>query len=254
MIPLVWAILPVIALVAFTAYKTIIASDPLHYMYPNFLMFTPFRKDLTNIWPKYVKYDTSITFEPAQIPSIDSNLFSMESLAKATEGWKYPAVIRGIFKNSTAVEKWGDPNYLSSKIGDFLVPVVRTAIYGTLQNDRTVMTFRDAFTEIVTNSTSKMYLFFPVRSRFNFNHSELGVLKALESSINKVVLEDLEINTRIWNGFGTEKHSTYFGAQLIVGQGAKDSEITTGTGWHCAAGNNWFAQVSSARKSCDLIN
>ena len=26
-------------------------------------------------------------------------------------------------------------------------------------------------------------------------------------------------------------------------KGSNDSDATTGTGWHCAAGNNWFVQV-----------
>jgi hypothetical protein len=57
------------------------------------------------------------------------------------------------------------------------------------------------------------------------------------------VKEDLEIDKRIWNGFGTKAHSTFFGSQFVIGQGTNDTDATTGTGWHCAFGNNWFAQV-----------
>jgi len=145
------------------------------------------------------------------------------------------------------VSKWSDPEYLPSLIGEFKIPVVRTATYGTLQNDRTIMPFEEVFKEIVADEKSKMYVFFPVKSRFNFNGSELGALNALQEKLNEITLRDLELH-RIWKGFGTIAHSTYFGSQLIVGRGSNDSDDTTGTGWHCAAGNNWFIQVVGRKR------
>ena len=56
---------------------------------------------------------------------------------------RYPAVVRGLFLDTPAGQKWAVPGYLSSKIGDFSIPVVRNAEYGTLQNDRAVLTFRE---------------------------------------------------------------------------------------------------------------
>jgi NDP-sugar pyrophosphorylase family protein len=136
-----------------------------------------------------------------------------------------------------------DPDYLPSLIGDFTIPVVKKAIYGTLQNDRAEMTFRESFQDVITNDDSKLYLFFPVKSRFNFNGSDIGSLERLQEAVNDVVLKDLKINEKIWNGFGTKKHSTYFGSQFVIGKGSADTAETTGTGWHCAAGNNYFIQV-----------
>lgn len=137
---------------------------------------------------------------------------------------------------------------MASHIGQFEIPVVRDATYGTLQNDRSVVTFEEAYSEILSNPTSKQYLFFPVKSRFSFNHSELGALEKLQDAINEVVRNDLDLD-RIWHGFGDKKsHSTFYGSQLIMGRGSNDTESTTGTGWHCAAGNNWFIQVKGSKR------
>jgi len=179
---------------------------------------------------------------------VDYSEFSMEKLRELTNNWRSPAIVRNMFAGTPAYDKWGVDGYLSSKIGDYLIPVVRNAKYNTLQNDRAVIPFREAFTEIVSDADSKMYMFFPVKSRFSFNHSELGALEELQNKVNEVVLEDLEIDKRIWNGFGTNKHSTYFGSQLIIGQGSNDPKETTGTGWHCAAGNNWFVQAIGRKR------
>lgn len=145
------------------------------------------------------------------------------------------------------MRSWADPEYLSSRIGEFVIPVVRTATYGTLQNDRATMEFKEAFNDIVHNTSSKMYLFFPVESRSNFNHSAAGNTQLLKTIINDVVREDLELD-RIWQGFGGKNHKNYHGSQFVIGRGSSDSGDTTGTGWHCAAGNNWFAQVIGTKR------
>ena len=106
------------------------------------------------------------------------------------------------------------------------------------------MSFENAYDEILADAHSKLYLFFPVKSRFSFNHSELGALEKLQQDINKVVSDDLDLS-RIWSGFGSKAHKTFYGSQLIIGRGSDENTTgsTTGTGWHCAAGNNWFVQV-----------
>lgn len=108
----------------------------------------------------------------------------------------------------------------------------------------------EAYEEILANVDSKQYLFFPVQSRFNFNatYNDIEKAKQLKKDINQLVLDDLEIHKRIWNGFGTSSHRTYFGSQLIMGRGVNDSAYTTGTGWHCAMGNNWFIQVAGRKR------
>lgn len=229
-------------------YRLYQLDQPFAFIIPNLLLFTSFRQYTRSLWFKIIDVDKRVRFEPRQIPSIEAKDFDMDALRHATENWRFPAVVRGLFKDTPAVQKWIDPEYLSAKIGDFEIPVVRQAIYNTLQNDRVIMTFRESFTDVVTNNQSKMYLFFPVKSRFNFNGSAAGSLERLQDAINEVVLQDLEIDKLIWNGFGTKKHSTYYGSQFVIGKGSADTAETTGTGWHCAAGNNYFIQVAGKKR------
>jgi hypothetical protein len=231
-------------------YWTILSGDPLVHMYPNFLLFTPFREEVRALWLKHLVIDKGVKRTPTHIAEIQAEDYSYETLKYATENFKHPAVVRGLFLGTSAADKWPTPGYLSSKIGKYDIPVVRTALYNTLQNDRYTTTFGEAYEEILADDTSKMYLFFPVQSRFNFNASKSSEedMAALKTAVNKVVVEDLEIDKRIWSGFGTAKHTTFYGSQLIAGRGSNDSDYTTGTGWHCAIGNNWFVQVAGSKR------
>jgi hypothetical protein len=239
-----FVLLPIILVaIIFPIWRTLQSGNPLSYMYPNLLLFTPYRAAAKNAWTSVISYPTEKATHP-HIPVIEYKDFTLEKLKKATKNWRSPAIVRGMFSGTPATTKWAEDGYLSSKIGKYNIPVVRNAKYNTMQNNRTVIPFHEAFTDIITNPDSMMYLFFPVKSRFNFNHSDLGAMEELQAAVDKIMLDDLEINKRIWNGFGTKAHSTYFGGQFVIGRGQKEVKDTTGTGWHCAAGNNWFAQVS----------
>lgn len=242
------ALIPVLIAVLFPVYKTLQAGDPLEYFLPNLLLFTPFREQTRSLWEKVIKINTSVKRTPTHVPVLDYKDYTFEALREATENWRYPAVVRGFFNNTPAQSKWATPDYLPSRLGEFSVPVVRNALLGKLQNDRTVMPFKDAFGELMADDDSKYYLFFPVKSRFNYNGSDAGSIEALQATVDDMVLHDLDLK-RIWNGFGTKAHSTYFGGQIIIGKGTGyDEADTTGTGWHCAAGNNWFAQVVGGKR------
>ncbi|KAJ1410190.1 hypothetical protein B484DRAFT_455930 [Ochromonadaceae sp. CCMP2298] len=242
-----------LSLAVYPVLRTLQAGHPLSYMYPNLLLFTNLREETRAIWRTVLQFPSEKVVAQ-HIPVIAYADYSMEALRKATNNWRSPVIVRGMFSNTPATEKWATDGYLAGIIGDFMIPVVKDAVYNTLQNDRGVVPFKEAFTEIVENPDSKMYMFFPVKSRFHFNGSDLGsleklqALEMLQEKINEVVLQDLEIDTRIWKGFGTKAHSTYYGSQLIIGQGSNDTDVTTGTGWHCAAGNNWFVQVKGSKR------
>jgi hypothetical protein len=113
-------------------------------------------------------------------------------------------------------------------------------------NDRSLSTFREAYTEIVTVKDSKKYLFIPVKSRMQ-SVAKVDRADALNARINQVVQKGLDLD-RIWKGFGTDKHKNFHGLQMIFGRGTTDSDTTTGTGWHCAPGNNWFVQVMGMKR------
>jgi len=232
-----------VAIVVVPVYRTISSGDSISFLLPNLLLFTPYRELAKTMWSERIHVNMNVKRLPLHIATIEAEDYTFENMRVATENFRFPAVVRGFFNGTVAMEKWADPEYLNSRIGDFVIPVVRAATYGTPQNDRVSMTFREAFSEVADgNQKSKMYLFFPVESRTQFNHSDLGTSQKLKEEVNKVVLEDLDLS-RIWKGFGTKNHKNYHGSQFVIGRGSSDSGETTGTGWHCAAGNNWFAQV-----------
>jgi len=242
------ALIMLLSILGISLLRTYTSGDPLLYIIPNMLMFTPFRQLNIQMWEKFGKaIDKSIEHDMTRIPHIKAEDYTYESLKKASENFKYPVLIKGLLSESQAVQKWSEPGYLSSKIGDWIIPVVNNAKYGTIQNDRSMRTFRESYEEILEDKDSKLYLFFPVQSRFSFNNTEKARLKDLQKAINNVVLEDLNTD-RIWNGFGSNGHKTFFGTQIIAGRGSNDTSTTTGTGWHCAIGNNWFAQIVGRKR------
>lgn len=238
-------------LAAFPAFKTWQVGDPLTYMYPNFLLFTPFRKATSEAWKKVLVVNKAVKRHHTHITEIDAKDYTFETLRDATNNFRHPAVVRGLFLDAPGVKKWHLPGYLSSKIGHHVIPVVNNAEYGTLQNDRSTDTFGNAYEDVLANQSSMKYLFFPVKSRFNFNGSVTSDPTApqrLQDDVNKLAIEDLEINKRIWNGFGTKYHKKYMGTQIILGRGTNSTEKKTGTGWHCAPGNNYFVQVAGRKR------
>lgn len=245
-----WTALFVLAIsIGLPILNTVVFSgDALDTIIPNALLFTSFREEARALWQKTVFIDKNVKREPTHLAEIEAKDYSFESLRVATENFRYPAVVRGLFVDTPAEKKWDQDGYLAEKIGKFEIPVVRNALYGTVQNDRMVMKFGDAYSEILRDEKSKLYLFFPVKSRFSFNHSELGALEVLQDEINDVVHQDLDLD-RIWKGFGKKStHKTFYGSQLIIGRGTNSTKTTTGTGWHCAAGNNWFIQVFGTKR------
>ncbi len=234
------------------AINVVIRGEPLEFIIPNFLMYTPFREATKTYWNNHVlkHIDFSQPRPYLKVPEIPASEYTFEKLRELTNGWRHPAVVRGLFKDTPGYRDWqNNPERIIQEIGEYQIPFVADATYNTLQNGRVVASFEESYREILSNPNSKRYLFFPVKSRFSFNHSDLASLDKLQKKIDKIVLDDLQINQKIWPGFGDESvHKSYFGSQLIVGNGFKDEKDTTGTGWHCAAGNNWFVQVVGSKK------
>jgi hypothetical protein len=186
-----------------------------------------------------------------QIIEMDAADYSYENLRKITQNFHVPAVVRGLFKNTTACRDWGTRGGMSKHIGKHTIPVVVDGKLGSNQREKKSDTFENAFNDILDNNSSEIYLFFPLLSRDHVSFIG-GSHKQLIEDSQKMVLEDLEINKIIRKGFGTSKHSNYYGTQFVVGRGqAKDNVHklkTTGTGWHCAIGTNYFVQVVGGKR------
>lgn len=242
----------VVLMAIFPAYKTMLAGDPLIYMIPNALMFTPYREATISFWRKHKKIDKAVKREPTKIPEIKKEDFSFESLRIATENFRYPALMKGFFKGTPAMEKWTQPGYLSSKIGKYEIPIVDNGIIEdglkdeTGQSKRTIKAFGPAYEELLKDPDDKKYMFFPVLSRFT--NVSRAALQELKLKVDDIIIEDLQLD-RIFHGFG--KHRSFFGAQFIMGRGqntTKETKKTSGTFWHCAMGNNWFALVAGKKR------
>lgn len=125
------------------------------------------------------------------------------------------------------------------------IPVVRDGRVGTLQNDRVVECFGDAFREVFDSDYTNKYLFFPVKSRFMFNGSAAST-NLLQEVCDDIARRDLDLG-RIYPGFGEKANPSYQGAQFVIGktaaEGTRPGQRPTGSDWHCAVGNNFFVQV-----------
>lgn len=245
-----WNVLLVLSLVlaGFVFYRNQkYAKDPLMYMIPNMMMFLPFREVTISLWGSLIQYPKE-PIEPQQVPEIHAKDFSFEALRVVTKNFKSPAVVRGLFQNTTGLKRWSESGYLDSFFGEYEIPVVTKAVHDRGQQNRTVMAIGEVLEEIINDPTTRKYMFFPVQSRFqNTNDTQLQLETELSEKVNKLVRKDLELD-RFWNGFGTSSHTSFIGSQMIVGRGFKEENTTTGTGWHCAVGNNWFIQVVGSKK------
>lgn len=154
-LPIILALLPV--------FFTLQAGDPLSFMLPNFLLFTNLRSLARSQWESLLKLNTAVHHTPHHVPIVSAEQYSYESLREATENFRYPAVVRGLFSNTPAARKWGEPGYLSSIIGDFSIPVINDAKIGkanaTAQEGRTLMKFGDAY-EVLPRILLYCFLFY----------------------------------------------------------------------------------------------
>lgn len=221
-------------------------------LYPYLLLVSPFREENRLAWLSYVPLETRIIRPPKQVPEILAKDYSFEAIRIASRDFRIPVIVRGLFKESVAVKTWKSPERLASKLGDFNIPVVRNAVVGTLQDQREIVRFDDSYRELLSLNYSKEYLFFPVKSRFTFNGSEAGSVAKLQQAVDEVCAEDFNFDL-IWPGFGSKTHTTFAGAQFVIGKSTTEfTNKTTGSDWHCAIGNNWFI-LAAGRKKWDFV-
>ena len=230
------------------SYLTYKAKTPLSYVLPNALLYTPFRETARSLWHSVIEIDFDHKKDPKPVPEMDAADYSYEKLRELTSNFRYPAVVRGLFKGTPAVEHWEKSGYLSSKLGEYTVPVIRNAATDKVQGDRYSGNFSTVYESMLVDESSQEYLFFPVLSRFHLNATgPRRSIEDLKTATNKLIREDLDLD-RIWYGFGTKAHSTYKGAQFIAGRGQKTVEETTKTDWHCAMGSNFFVQAIGRKR------
>lgn len=235
---------PVIFL-SYCAARTLKAGDPLTYMIPNTLLYTPYYKYATPIW-KYLDPPRRLPLKNEQkiIRTIHVEDYDFAKFKELTEDFRYPGVIKGLFKNTTAVEKWTEKGYLSETIGEFDVKV-RVRINDTSEFNNTMATFEESYDTMIEDENYKGRLFFPV-----FTKSKEGTKNHnVHDAVNKVVQGDLDLD-RIWKGFGRyETHGSLIGHQFSIGRAKPPEEQDIPTfDWHCEPGSNWYAQISGTKE------
>lgn len=211
---------------------TVYTKESVLHVIPYIIDYTGFREIAKYQWQILgMQIGNSIPVNHTQIPSIEAHEYTFEKLREITEGFSTPAVVRGLFSDTPAITNWGKQGYLKSRLGQYEIPVIRNAKYGNPQNNRTNQYFRDIIDDIMNEDTEKSYLFFPMKSRPNKNHTFTENFNDLSNAVNELMIDDLNVNTKIWNGFGTDVHKkNYRGGQLIIGKGGATLESTTGTG------------------------
>ena len=219
-------------------------GEPAQHIIPNFLFLIPFACRLSPyFWKDPSSYLPEETIHKP-VREILANEYSYEKLKEVTENFYYPAVVRGLFQNSTAVTKWTKKGYLSNKLGNFKVPINFCDAY--VNDDHIMERFEDAYDgEVLSNEQSKYCLFFPLFSRFE-NQTTIASFK---QSVIDLAREDLNL-ARIRPGFASASHTNLHGCQMVVGRGTKNAtpKKFTGLGWHAEPGTNWFAQVVGRKK------
>lgn len=218
-------------------------KDSLPYLYPYLKLINGDRQSTVAAWKSVDQIDRRIVYPATPIPEIAAKDYSYEVFMKATKNGRLPAVVRGLFNGTKALELWPTREYLPKVFEGVDIPVVKDGRIGTLQDDRVVQSFATAFREVFDSDYDKKYLFFPVKSRFMFNGSDAGSAEALQNLCTKIAISDLELN-RLFNRFGTKTHKAFIGSQFVIGKSTDSfSKESTGSDWHCAVGNNYFVQL-----------
>ena len=236
-----------IAILSFSSYRLIQNGEPLYYLVPNFLIYTPFHnlshklyQDPTDVLP--------LERTHIQIPEIAAEDYSYEHMKQVTEGFRKPVLLKGLFSNTTAGMHWDKPGYLKAKLGDLKVPV-----YGSLTNssgglnhqqkDVALLSSGDVTEEIMVTKKSNHRFIFPQLAIAETNASDPAAMSAKAEEL----MEDVELH-RLRTGWGKKGHFNYIGQQIFIGCGLTDKNAYEGITWHTEPGNNWFIQVTGMKR------
>jgi hypothetical protein len=186
--------------------------------------------------------------EMVAIPELKREDFSYKELDRLSKGFTIPVIVRGLFANTQANQKWTH-EYFEENYGENILI--------TLQEGRTDKQYRSAsMVKSVTgngNGTGKGYqnIMKPVKMKIKnalkyMREGEKLYLSNVDTIFrrNNDLLDDLEFS-RVVNW----AYNPYvpYAAQIFLGYGAKDINDTTGTMMHCAASANLFIQVKGTK-------
>lgn len=236
-----------VAVLSFSSYRLIQNGEPLYYLLPNFLIFTP----LNHLAPKIYRDPADVLpleRDHIKIQEIAAADYSYEYMREVTEDFSKPVLIKGLFSNTTAGMYWDKPGYLKSKLGDLKVPV-----YGTLTNssgglhhkkdDVALLSSGDVTEEIMVTKNSNHRFIFPQLAIAETDASDPATMYAKAEEL----MEDVELE-RLRKGWGKKGHFNYIGQQIFIGCGLTHKNAYEGITWHTEPGNNWFIQITGMKR------
>jgi len=221
-------------------------GEPLYHAFPNMLMLTPYYENAH----KY--YRDPATVLPAKrghvkIAEIQASEYSEELMAKVSNGFRDPVLVKGLFSDTVAVNNWNEPGYLRESFGNlkaFIYHKVDSQNAGLSDNpNTTVSSIGDAWEDIQTNEFSETRFIFPQLAVYEAE----GVDSIATEAKAKELMKELDIGI-IKSGFGSENHKRLLGTQLFMGRGLEGENAYQGLGWHSEPANNWFVQVAGKKR------
>lgn len=235
-----------VALLSYSVARIIANGEPLYHLFANLVFLSP--------WSDYAHkfYADPLTLLPEKreherIQEIQADDYSYELMRKVTENFSKPAIVKGLFSNTTAGVNWRKPGYLKNKLGD-----LKIAVYSNInardaslskQSELKSLPGGEVAEEIMTNEETNLRFIFPQFAINEFNNTDPVALAAKSEEL----MEELEIH-RVREGWGKKGHTNYIGQQLFIGRGLKREEAYKGVGWHTEPGNNWFIQVIGKKR------
>lgn len=139
-----------------------------------------------------------------------------------------PLYFPGLLKETSAIKKWGNIEYLNNTIGDVICPVVLTNA-NHFEIQREAKSYKEILNIIHNDPKSSIYV---SGDQFIFN-SESG---------NKL-LNDLELENKLGKEFMNS--TLYSKDELYFFLGNKGM---SGTSWHCAPNRSLFVQIFGRKR------
>ena len=235
-----------IAILSYSLARIIANGEPIFHLFPNILFLSPLSDHAHKFYvdPLTILPDKR---EHERIKEIQADDYSYELMKKVTENFSKPAIVKGLFSNTTAAMNWKKPGYLKNKLGDMNIAVYTQIFakdaYLTNMSKLVSLPGGEVVEDIITNEKSNLRFVFPQFALDEFNTTDPVALAAKSDEL----VEELGLH-RVREGWGKKNHINYIGQQFFIGRGLKDELSYKGVGWHTEPGNNWFIQVIGKKR------
>ena len=186
------------------------------------------------------------------VPEVDaSEGFSFEKLRVLTNDFTTPAVFRGLFAGTEAVEQWSPDFFLDNYGNDTLIVLENGGVVDAEMHAAGEMTEGlKSVKDNVKRSCELGYANVQKAKEMTVNEAVTGMLNGKKYYLSNVdtifrkhndLLDMVHLSERMspW-AYPDYRPSA---AQIFMGYGHKDKAKTTGTSLHCAWGTNAFCQI-----------